>query len=92
MNIPPGIIDIIVTVALAIVSALVTVSFLMGRQKQELKSLREDINRVESNIAEIKYENIKRNDAMQDNNKVVYELKGMMETYIKMYCNKKEEE
>jgi len=79
----------LITVAISIVTSIVAFAVSYGRMSQKVKSLEADVKRVElSNqtiMADVKI--LTKNVETISN--TLFELKGCMETYIKMMCEQK---
>jgi hypothetical protein len=76
----------LLTVMVSIVTSIVAFALSYGKMSQKVKSLEEDVKRVEMQgqaiISDVKV--LTKNVETISN--TLFELKGCMETYIKMMC------
>ena len=79
----------LLTVMVSIVTSIVAFALSYGKMSQKVKSLEEDVKRVELQGQAIMSDVKVLTKNVETISNTLFELKGCMETYIKMMCEKK---
>jgi peptidoglycan hydrolase CwlO-like protein len=79
----------LITVAISIVTSIIAFAVSYGKMSQKVKSLEADVKRVEMQGQAIINDVKVLTKNVETISNTLFELKGCMETYIKMMCEKK---